>query len=128
MLLVVIIAWLVIVGATSTVVGIRGARTYKRVRTAQTSIEKRVRSLEEGGLASLRTKTEQLAGKTAEMQAALERLQKLARRGCAACSTPSRAAGHGCARSYVWCGDEPSEPLVRPALDPVDDLLEVAAL
>ena len=76
MLIVVVIAWLVIVGATSTVVGIRGARTYKRVRTAQTSIEKQVRSLEEGGLASLLTKTEQLAGKTAEMQAALERLEK----------------------------------------------------
>ena len=76
MLIVVVIAWLVIVGATSTVVGIRGARTYKRVRTAQTSIEKQVRSLEEGGLASLRAKTEQLNGKTAEMQAALERLEK----------------------------------------------------
>jgi peptidoglycan hydrolase CwlO-like protein len=75
-LLVLVIAWLVIVGATSTVVGIRGARTYKRVRTAQTSIEKQVRSLEEGGLATLLAKTEQLNGKTAEMQAALERLQK----------------------------------------------------
>jgi len=75
-LIVVAIAWLVIVGATSTVVGIRGARTYKRVRTTQTSIEAQVRSLEEGGLASLLTKTEQLAGRTAEMQAALERLEK----------------------------------------------------
>ena len=76
MLLVLVIAWLVIVGATSTVVGIRGARTFKRVRTAQTSIEKQVTSLEEGGLATLLAKTEQLNGKTAEMQAALERLQK----------------------------------------------------
>ena len=75
MLLVLIIAWLVIVGATSTVVGIRGARTYKRARTVQRSIEERIRALEEGGLASLLTKTEQLAGKTAEMQASLERLQ-----------------------------------------------------
>jgi biopolymer transport protein ExbB/TolQ len=75
-LLVLVIAWLVIVGATSTVVGIRGARTFKRVRTTQSSIEEQVRALEEGGLASLLTKTEQLAGKTAEMQAALERLQK----------------------------------------------------
>ena len=75
MLLVVIIAWLVIVGATSTVVGIRGARTYKHARTVQRSIEERIRGLEEGGLASLLTKTEQLAGKTAEMQASLERLQ-----------------------------------------------------
>jgi hypothetical protein len=75
-LLVLVIAWLVIVGATSTVVGIRGARTYKRVRTTQMSIEEQVRALEEGGLASLLTKAEQLAGKTAEMQAALERLEK----------------------------------------------------
>ena len=76
MLLVVVIAWLVIVGATSTVVGIHGARTYKRARTTQKSLEEQVRSLEEGGLASLLTKTERLAGKTAEMQAALERLEK----------------------------------------------------
>jgi hypothetical protein len=75
-ILVLVIAWLVIVGATSTVVGIRGARTYKRVRTTQMSIEEQVRTLEEGGLASLLTKAEQLAGKTAEMQAALERLEK----------------------------------------------------
>jgi site-specific recombinase len=75
-LLVVVIAWLVIVGATSTVVGIQGARTYKRVRTTQKSIEEQVRGLEVGGLASLLTKAEQLAGKTAEMQAALERLEK----------------------------------------------------
>ena len=76
MLLVVIHVWLVIVGATSTVVGIQGARTYKRARTAQRSVEERIRALEEGGLASLVTKAEQLAGKTAEMQAALERLEK----------------------------------------------------
>ncbi len=76
MLLVVIIVWLVVVGATSTVVGVQGARTYKRVRTTRTSIEAQVRSIEEGGLASLLTKAEQLAGKTAEMQAALERLEK----------------------------------------------------
>jgi hypothetical protein len=75
-LLVVIIVWLVVVGATSTVVGVQGARTYKRVRTTRTSIEAQVRSIEEGGLASLLTKAEQLAGKTAEMQAALERLEK----------------------------------------------------
>ena len=75
MLLVVIIVWLVVVGATSTVVGVQGARTFKRARTTQRSIEERVRALEEGGLATLLTKTEQLAGKTAEMQAALERLQ-----------------------------------------------------
>jgi peptidoglycan hydrolase CwlO-like protein len=57
-------------------VGIQGARTYKRVRTTQKSIEEQVRSLEEGGLASLLTKAERLAGRTAEMQAALERLEK----------------------------------------------------
>jgi hypothetical protein len=75
-LLVVIIAWVVIVGATSTVVGIQGARTYKRVRTTQRSVEEQIRSLEEGGLAFLLTKAEQLSGKTAEMQAALERLER----------------------------------------------------
>jgi site-specific recombinase len=75
-LLVVFIAWLIIVGATSTVVGIRGARTFKRARTTQRSIEEQIRALESGGLATLATKTEQLAGKTAEMQAALERLEK----------------------------------------------------
>jgi site-specific recombinase len=75
-LLLVIIAWIVIVGATSTVVGVQGARTFKRARSAQRTIEERVRSLEEGGLASLLSKTEQLAGRTAEMQAALERLSR----------------------------------------------------
>ena len=76
MLLVVIIVWLVIVGGTSVVVGVQGARTFKRARAAQREIEGRVRALEKGGLASLLAKTEQLAGKTAEMQAALERLEK----------------------------------------------------
>jgi site-specific recombinase len=75
-LLLVIIAWVVIVGTTSTVVGIQGARTYKRARTTQRSIEEQIRGLESGGLASLLTKAEQLAGKTAEMQAALERLEQ----------------------------------------------------
>ena len=74
MLLVVIIAWLVIVGGTSVVVGVQGFRTFKRARVAQVEIEGRVRALEEGGIASLLAKTEQLAGKTAEMQAALDRL------------------------------------------------------
>jgi hypothetical protein len=73
-LLVLIIAWLVIVGGTSAVVGVRGFRTFRRVRAAQNDLEGRVRALEEGGLASLLAKTEQLAGKTAEMQAALDRL------------------------------------------------------
>ena len=80
MLLVVIIVWLVIVGATSVVVGIQGARTFKRARVAQREIEGRVRALEEGGLASLLAKTELLAGKTAEMQAALDRLSRSLRR------------------------------------------------
>jgi site-specific recombinase len=75
-LLVAFIAWLIIVGAASTVVGIRGARTFKRARTTQRSIDEQIRALESGGLATLATKTEQLAGKTAEMQAALERLEK----------------------------------------------------
>ena len=76
MLLVVIIVWLVIVGGTSVVVGVQGARTFKRARAAQREIEGRVRALEEGGLASLLAKTEQLAGKTAEMEAALDRLSR----------------------------------------------------
>ena len=76
MLLVVIIAWLVIVGGTSVVVGVQGVRTFKRARVAQREIEERVRAMEEGGLASLLTKTEQLTGKTAEMQAALDRLNR----------------------------------------------------
>ena len=90
MLLVVIIVWLVVVGATSTVVGVQGARTFKRARTTQKSIEERVRALEEGGLATLQAKTEQLAGKTAEMQAALERLQTVA--GAAAAAVPGLLA------------------------------------
>ena len=76
MLLVVIIAWIIVVGATSTVVGIQGTRTFKRARSAQRTVEERVRALEEGGLATLLSKTEQLAGRTAEMQAALERLNR----------------------------------------------------
>ena len=80
MLLVVIILWLAVVGGTSTVVGVRGARTFKRGRTVQREIEDARRALEEGGISSLRHKTEELNGKTAEMQAALDRLQPLARR------------------------------------------------
>ncbi|HSD00920.1 MAG TPA: hypothetical protein VLB81_01015 [Gaiellales bacterium] len=76
MVLVVIIAWLVIVGGTSVVVGVRGARTFKRGRSAQTQVEERVRALEEGGIATLLRKTEELNGKTAEMQAALDRLNR----------------------------------------------------
>ncbi len=76
MLLAVIIAWLVIVGGTSVVVGVQGARTFKRARVAQREVESRVRALEEGGIASLLAKTEELAGKTAEMQAALDRLTR----------------------------------------------------
>jgi hypothetical protein len=75
-LLVVIIVWLLIVGGTSVVVGVQGARTFKRARVAQREVEGRVRALEEGGLASLLAKTEELAGKTAEMQAALDRLSR----------------------------------------------------
>jgi hypothetical protein len=75
-LLVVIIAWSVIVGATSAVVGVQGARTFKRARRAQREIEERVRGLEEGGIATLLSKAEGLAGKTAEMQAALNRLSR----------------------------------------------------
>jgi site-specific recombinase len=75
-LLVLIVLWLVVVGGTSAVVGVNGARTYKRARTAQREVETRVRAMEEGGIASLLAKTEQLAGKTAEMQAALERLSR----------------------------------------------------
>jgi hypothetical protein len=75
-LLVVIIVWLLIVGGTSVVVGVQGARTFKRARGAQREVEGRVRALEEGGLATLLAKTEELAGKTAEMQAALDRLSR----------------------------------------------------
>jgi hypothetical protein len=39
-------------------------------------IEGRVRALEEGGLATLLAKTEELAGRTADMQAALDRLSR----------------------------------------------------
>ena len=76
MLLVVIIAWLVVVGGTSVVVGVQGFRTFKRARVAQVEIESRVRALEEGGLATLLAKTEELAGRTADMQAALDRLTR----------------------------------------------------
>src|SRR6266508_5024794 len=76
MLLGVIIAWLVVVGAASAVVGVRAARTFGRVRTAKRSVEEQVASLEAQGLMSLRAKTDELAGKTAEMQAALERLER----------------------------------------------------
>ena len=74
MLLVVIILWLAVVGGTSAVVGVRGARTFKRARTTQREVDTRVRALEEGGIATLLRKTEELNGKTAEMQAALDRL------------------------------------------------------
>jgi hypothetical protein len=72
-LLVVIILWLAVVGGTSAVVGVRGARTYKHGRTVQREVDTRVRALEEGGIATLLRKTEELNGKTAEMQAALDR-------------------------------------------------------
>jgi outer membrane murein-binding lipoprotein Lpp len=75
-LLAVIIAWLLVVGGTSAVVGVQGFRTYKRARVAQVDIEGRVRALEEGGLATLFAKTEELAGRTADMQAALDRLSR----------------------------------------------------
>ena len=76
MLLVVIILWLAVVGGTSAVVGVRGARTFKRGRTVQREIDTHVRALEEGGIATLLRKTEELNGKTVEMQAALDRLNR----------------------------------------------------
>lgn len=76
MILLVLIAWLVVVGAPSTVVGVRGFRTFKRARTVQQAVEERVRALEQGGIATLLRKTEELSGKTAEMQAALDRLNR----------------------------------------------------
>src|SRR5205823_14853074 len=76
MLLGVIIAWLVVVGATSVVVGVRAVRTYGRVRTAQRTVEERIAALEAQGLMSLQAKAEGLAGKTAEMQAAIGRLNR----------------------------------------------------
>jgi hypothetical protein len=76
MLLVVIILWVAVVGGTSAVVGVRGARTFKRGRTVQREVDTRVRALEEGGIATLLRKTEELNGKTAEMQAALDRLNR----------------------------------------------------
>jgi hypothetical protein len=79
-LLVLIIAWLVIVGGTSVVVGVQGFRVFKRARTAQREIQGRVRALEEGGIATLLAKTEELAGRTADMQAALERLTRSLKR------------------------------------------------
>jgi hypothetical protein len=75
-LLVVFIAWLVIVGGTTVVVGVQGFRTFKRARVAQVEIETRVRALEQGGIATLLAKTEELTGKTVEMQAALDRLSR----------------------------------------------------
>jgi hypothetical protein len=75
-LLVVVIAWLVIVGGTSVVVGVRGRRTFKRARRVQGEVEGRIRVVEEGGIATLLRKTEELNGKTAEMQAALDRLNR----------------------------------------------------
>jgi uncharacterized coiled-coil protein SlyX len=75
-LVVVIILWLAVVGGTSAVVGVRGARTFKRGRTVQREVDTRVRALEEGGIATLLRKTEELNGKTAEMQAALDRLNR----------------------------------------------------
>jgi hypothetical protein len=76
MLLVVIILWVAVVGGSSAVVGVRGARTFKRGRTVQREVDTRVRALEEGGIATLLRKTEELNGKTAEMQAALDRLNR----------------------------------------------------
>jgi site-specific recombinase len=75
-LLVLVIAWLVIVGGTSAVVGVRGGRTFTRARRVQGDVEQRIRAMEEGGIATLLRKTEELNGKTAEMQAALERLNR----------------------------------------------------
>ncbi|HYX84054.1 MAG TPA: hypothetical protein VE777_03705 [Gaiellales bacterium] len=76
MLLGVIVAWLVVVGATSAVVGARAVRTFGRVRAAQRTVEERIAALQAQGLTSLQAKAEELSGKTAEMQAAIDRLNR----------------------------------------------------
>ena len=104
MLLVAIIVWAVLVGACFAWALICALRTFRRARAAQATLQSRIAVLEAEGLATLETRSAELNAKVAQMQRALEGLERsLAgprgaddagrrRRGRAAGGAPDRAS------------------------------------
>lgn len=76
MLLVVIVVWAVLVGGCFAYAVLRGLRTYRRARAAQATLKGRMAVLEAEGLGTLEARTVELNQKVAEMQVALEGLER----------------------------------------------------
>ncbi len=76
MLLVAIIVWAVLVGACFGWALICALRTFRRARAAQATLQSRMAVLEAEGLATLETRSAELNAKVAQMQLALEGLER----------------------------------------------------
>ncbi len=70
------IGWLVVVGASLALLGVRGFATYRGARTAESELRAQVQALEQGGLMQLAEKTAELQLHIAQLQAVFERLAR----------------------------------------------------
>jgi lipid A disaccharide synthetase len=75
-LLWVFVAWLVVVGATGTLAGVRGVALYRRVRTAEGALRVQVEALEQGGLTTLASRTAELQRQLETLRQAMDRLNR----------------------------------------------------
>ena len=71
-----IIGWVVVVGVSLILVGVRGLSTYRQARTAEGMLREQVQALEQGGMVQLAEKTAELQKRIAELQGVFERLAR----------------------------------------------------
>ena len=71
-----IIGWIVVVGATLTLVGVRGFSTYRHARVAEGQLREQVQALEQGGMVQLAEKTAELQRRIAELRGVFEHLAR----------------------------------------------------
>jgi hypothetical protein len=71
-----IIGWILVVGASLTLVGVRGFSTYRQARSAEGMLREQVQALEQGGLVQLAEKTAELQRRIAELHGVFERLAR----------------------------------------------------
>jgi hypothetical protein len=74
MLLWLTIAWFVVVGGITALIGARGYSTYRRARTASGELLEQVARLETGGLATLASSTARLQEQMVVLQGTMEHL------------------------------------------------------
>lgn len=76
MLWVVVIVWLLVIGAVSVWLGLRAAETFRRMRVAQVELNAQVVALQAGGLPKLARRTAELQRQIAELERAFNRLNR----------------------------------------------------